>query len=61
MLIAEIMMNIFTSISFSIYLLCSAATVYLVKNGERVEIEEFWSYLSNTIIHWLAVAPFYLT
>jgi hypothetical protein len=61
MLIAEIMINIFTSIPFSAYLLYSAATFYVVgKSAIRVEIEAFVNFVSQFLIQLLGVAPFYL-
>ncbi|UJR10729.1 hypothetical protein I4U23_014918 [Adineta vaga] len=61
MLIAEIMVNIVTSIPFSANLLYGTATFYVVnKSVERVEIENFVNFLSQFLIHLLSVAPFYL-
>jgi hypothetical protein len=61
MLIAEIMINIFTSIPFSANLLYGTATFYVVnKSAVRVEIEAFVNFVSQFLIHLLSVAPFYL-
>ncbi|CAF0999847.1 unnamed protein product [Adineta ricciae] len=61
MLIAEILINIVTSIPFSANLLYGTATFYVVgKSGERVEIENFVNFVSQFFIHLLSVAPFYL-
>jgi hypothetical protein len=61
MLIAEIMINVFTSIPFSANLLYGTATFYVVgKSAERVEIEAFVSFVSQFLIHFLAATPFYL-
>ena len=61
MLIAEIMINVFTSIPFSANLLYGTATFYVVgKSAQRVEIEAFVNFLSQFLIHLLAASPFYL-
>jgi hypothetical protein len=61
MLIAEIMINIFTSIPYSIDLLYGIAAIFVSnKSPVRVEIEAFLSFLTLFIIHVLRVAPFYL-
>ena len=61
MLIAEIIINIVTSIPFSANLLYGTATFYVVgKSVERVEIENFVNFVSQFLIHLLSVAPFYL-
>ncbi len=61
MLVAEIMINIFTSIPFSAYLLYGAVTINVVgKSAERIEIEAFINYMTQLLIHMLSVAPFYL-
>jgi len=61
MLVAEIIINIFTSIPYSAYLVYGAVTVNVVgKSTERVEIESFINYMTQLLIHMLSVAPFYL-
>jgi hypothetical protein len=61
MLIAEIMINIFTSIPFSANLLYGTVTFNVVgKSAQRVEIEAFANFVSQFMIHMLSVAPFYL-
>ena len=61
MLVAEIMINICTSITFSGNLLYGTATFYVInKSALRVEIEGFINFLSQFLIHILSVAPFYL-
>ncbi len=61
MLVAEIMINIFTSIPFSANLLYGTVTFNVVgKSAERVEIEAFANFVSQFMIHMLSVAPFYL-
>lgn len=61
MLIAEIIINILTSISFSGNLLYSTATFFIInKSALRIEIEGFVNFLSQFLIHLLSVAPFYL-
>ena len=48
MVIAEVMVNIFTSIPYSINLVYGAATYYIVnKSAERLEIESFISFLTH--------------
>lgn len=61
MLIAEVMINVFTSIPFSANLVYSLATFFVQnKSAERLEIDAFVSFLSQFLIHLLSVAPFYL-
>ncbi len=61
MLIAEIIINIFTSIPYSANLVYGAATFFVVnKSTLRIEIEAFVTFLSQFLIHLLSVAPFYL-
>jgi hypothetical protein len=61
MLIAEIIINIFTSIPFSANLLYGTATFFVVgKSAVRIEIEAFVNFVSQFLIHLLSVAPFYL-
>jgi hypothetical protein len=61
MLIAEIMINIFTSIPYSAYLLYGAVTFNVVnKSAERIEIEVFINFMTQVLIHMLSVAIFYL-
>jgi len=61
MLIAEVIINILTSITFSANLLYNTATIYVMNKGQtRVEIENFVNFLSQFLIHLLSVLPFYL-
>lgn len=61
MLIAEIFINISTSITFSANLLYGTATFFVTdKSALRIEIEVFINFLSQFLIHLLSVAPFYL-
>ena len=61
MLIAEILINVITSIPFSANLIYSASTSAIAnKSAERREIEAFVNYLSQFLIHLLSAAPFYL-
>ena len=61
MLIAEIFINISTSITFSANLLYGTATFFVTdKTTIRIEIEVFVNFLSQFLIHLLSVAPFYL-
>jgi len=61
MLIAEVLINIFTSIPYSANLVYGAATFFVVgKSAERLEIESFITFFSQFLIHMLTVAPFYL-
>jgi hypothetical protein len=61
MLVAEIMINIFTSIPFSANLIYGTATFFVVdKSAQRLEIESFVNFVSQFFIHLLSVAPFYL-
>jgi hypothetical protein len=60
MLVAEIMIKAFTSITFSGNLRYDTATFFVVdKSALRLEIEGFVNFLSQFLIHLLSVAPFY--
>jgi uncharacterized membrane protein len=61
MVIAEVIVNISTSIPYSINLLYGAATYNVVnKSMQRIEIESFISFLTQFLIYLISVAPFYL-
>ncbi|CAF0974329.1 unnamed protein product [Adineta steineri] len=61
MVIAEVMINVLTSIPYSANLLYGALTYYVVnKSALRLEIESFISYIAQFIIYFLGIAPFYL-
>ena len=61
MLVAEIMINIITSIPFSANLLYGTATFYVVgKSAVRLEIEAFLTFISTLLVHLLSVSTFYL-
>ena len=61
MLVAEILINVVTSIPFSANLIYSSSTSGIAnKSAERQEIEAFATYLSQFLIHLLSAAPFYL-
>jgi hypothetical protein len=61
MLVAEIMINAFTSIPYSCNLLYGTATIFVVnKSASRREIEGFFNFLTQFLIQLLNVTPFYL-
>lgn len=61
MVIAEVIVNIVTSIPFSINLVYGAVTNYLVnKSAIRLEIESFISFLTVFLVYLISVIPFYL-
>jgi hypothetical protein len=61
MIIAEVMVNIFTSIPYSSYLVYTAATYYVTgKSTQRLEIESFIYFVTLFLIYLISVAPFYL-
>jgi hypothetical protein len=61
MLVAQIIIHITTSIPYSAYLLYGTATFYVVnKSPERLAIESFLNFLSQLIIQFIFVSPFYL-
>jgi hypothetical protein len=61
MVVAEVIVNIFTSIPFSINLFYGAVTYYVVdKRTKRLEIESFISFLTAFLVYLISVAPFYL-
>ncbi|UJR09259.1 hypothetical protein I4U23_013505 [Adineta vaga] len=62
MLIAEVTVNIVTSIPYSANLIYGAVTYYVVgKSGERIEIEVFISFFVQFLVYIIGVAPFYLS
>ena len=61
MVIAEVIVNIFTSIPYSTNLVYGAVTYYIVdKSAQRLEIESFITFLTQFLIYLISVAPFYL-
>jgi hypothetical protein len=61
MVIAEVIVNIVTSIPFSINLVYGSVTSYGVnKSARRLEIESFISFLTVFLVYLISVIPFYL-
>lgn len=61
MVIAKVVVNIITSIPYSINLLYGAATYCVAdKSAERLDIESFITFLCQFLIYMISVAPFYL-
>ncbi len=61
MIVAEVMVNVFTSIPYSANLVYGAATYYIInKSAQRLEIESFISFVTQFLVYLLSVAPFYL-
>ena len=61
MVIAEVIVNIFTSIPYSASLVYSAVTYNIVnKSTQRLEIEAFISFFTQFLVYLISVAPFYL-
>jgi hypothetical protein len=61
MVIAEVIVNIITSIPFSINLIYGAVTNYFInKSPRRLEIESFISFLTVFLVYLISVIPFYL-
>jgi hypothetical protein len=61
MLVAQIIIYITSSVPYSAYLLYGTATFYVVnKSDQHVEIESFLNFLSQLIIQFIFVSPFYL-
>lgn len=61
MLIAEIIINVTTSIPYSINIIYGAATANITdKSADRLEIESFMNYITTILINLLGIAPFYL-
>ena len=61
MIIAEAMVNIFTSIPYSASLVYSGVTYNVVdKSAQRLEIEAFVTFLGLFIIYIITVIPFYI-
>ncbi|CAF0931078.1 unnamed protein product [Adineta steineri] len=61
MLVAEVIIDIVTSIPYSINLVYGAITYYGVsKSSQRLEIEAFITFITQFLIYLIGVAPFYL-
>jgi hypothetical protein len=61
MVIAEVTVNVVTSIPYSANLIYGAATYYVVdKSAQQLEIESFLNFVAQFVIYLLNVAPFYL-
>ena len=61
MVIAEVMVNIFTSIPYSGSLVYRAVTYnFADKSTPRLEIESFISFFTQFLLYLIGVAPFYL-
>jgi len=61
MLVAEIMINVATSIPYSADLLYSAATSFVVdKSAEQLEIDSFCETIAQVLINMVGFTPFYL-
>ncbi|CAF3718921.1 unnamed protein product [Adineta steineri] len=61
MVIAEVMVNVFTSVPYSANLVYGAAIYYVVgESSARLEIETFITFITQFLIYLIAVAPFYL-
>ncbi|CAF0759449.1 unnamed protein product [Adineta steineri] len=61
MVIAEVVVNIVTSVPFSVNLIYGVATYYVVnKSTRRLQIESFMNFFTTFIIYMLVVSPFYL-
>jgi hypothetical protein len=61
MLIAEVVVNIFTSIPYSANLIYGGLSYSVAsKSAKRLEIESFISFVSQFLIYLISVAPFYL-
>jgi hypothetical protein len=61
MVVAEVIVNIFTSIPYSSNLIYGVIANNIVgKSAQRLEIESFITFLTQFIIYLLSVAPFYL-
>jgi hypothetical protein len=61
MVVAEVIVNIFTSIPYSCNLVYGVITNTIAgKSAQRLEIESFVTFLTQFIIYLLSVAPFYL-
>ena len=61
MVIAEVVVNVITSIPFSLNLVYGGITYHVVdKSARRLEIETFLSFFTHFLIYFISVAPFYL-
>jgi hypothetical protein len=61
MAIAEVMVNIFTSIPSSANLIYGAITYNIPdKSTQRLEIESFITFLTQFLLYFISVAPFYI-
>ncbi|UJR11200.1 hypothetical protein I4U23_015381 [Adineta vaga] len=61
MVIAEVAINIISSVPYAANLLYGALTYYVTnKSTERAEIEAFLTFITQFFIYFLGVVPFYL-
>ena len=61
MVIAEVLVNVITSIPFSLNLVYAGIAYDAVdKSAQRLEIEAFLSFITHFLIYFISVAPFYL-
>jgi hypothetical protein len=61
MVIAEVMVNIFTSIPYSANQIYGLVTFYVVgKSAQRLEIESFITFLTTFLVYLISVGPFYM-
>lgn len=61
MVIAEVLVNVITSIPFSVNVVYLGVTYHIVdKSVRRIEIETFLSFATHFLIYFISVAPFYL-
>ena len=61
MVIAEVMVNVLTSIPYSTNLVYSVITYNIVdKSTQRLEIEAFITFLTLFLVYFISVTPFYI-
>lgn len=61
MVIAEVLVNVITSIPFSVNVAYAGITYHVVdKSARTLEIEAFLSFVTHFLIYFISVAPFYL-
>jgi hypothetical protein len=60
MLMAEVIVNVTISIPYSINLVYGAATFYVTKSAQQLEVEGFITFITQFLVYFTGVVPFYL-
>jgi len=60
MVVVEVVLNVLTSVPYSINLIYGAVTYSTSKTSERIQIESFITFVTTFQIYLVSVIPFYL-